>query len=272
VPRPVTSLHRIAPGSVVDLRALETRDASAAPGGKDATHAATDDLAARLAELQDVLWARNDERVLVVLQGIDTAGKGGTIKHVFGAVNPAGLRVVSFKAPTEPELSRDYLWRIHQHVPAAGEIGVFDRSHYEDVLVVRVEELVPEERWRRRFAHINDFERMLVDEGTTIVKLFLHISEEEQRERLQARLDEPEKHWKFRLEDLDARARWAEYAEAFAEAISETSTEHAPWHVIPADRKWYRNWAVATIMVEVLEGLELTWPEPETDVTAVVVE
>ncbi len=242
------------------------------PGGKADTAPATEALAERLAELQDVLWARSQEKVLVILQGIDTSGKGGTVEHVFGAVNPAGLRVVSFKAPTEPELARDYLWRIHAHVPASGEIAVFDRSHYEDVLAVRVENLVPEERWRRRFDHINAFEEMLAAEGTTVVKLFLHISKDEQRERLQARLDEPEKRWKYRTSDLDARARWDAYRCAFEEAISRTSTDHAPWYVIPADKKWYRNWAVASIMVSTLEGLGLTWPEPVDDLSGVVIE
>jgi PPK2 family polyphosphate:nucleotide phosphotransferase len=265
-------LHRIEPGTAVDLRRLDPADVSAAPGDKPATRAAIEPLAERLAELQDVLWARNEEKVLVILQGIDTSGKGGTVEHVFGAVNPAGLRVVSFKAPTEAELARDYLWRIHEHVPASGEIAVFDRSHYEDVLVVRVEGLVPEERWRRRFDHINAFEQMLVDEGTTIVKLFLHISEDEQKERLLDRLQEPDKHWKFRSSDLDARARWADYETAFAEAISRTSTSHAPWYVIPADKKWYRDWAVATIMVATLEALDLQWPAAAEDLSGIVID
>lgn len=265
-------LHRIPPGKKVDLVAIDPADTSAAPGDKAATAAATVTLAERLAVLQRVLWARAAERVLVVLQGIDTAGKGGTVEHVFGAVNPAGLRVTSFKAPSESEMARDYLWRVHANVPARGEIGVFDRSHYEDVLAVRVLELVPEERWRRRFDHINDFERMLSDEGTTVVKLFLHISKEEQKERLQARLDEDRKQWKFRLSDLDARAKWDDYQVAFAEAIALTSTKHAPWFVIPADKKWYRDWAVATILVATLESLKLTWPPPEEDLDGVVIE
>ena len=201
-----------------------------------------------------MLWARQQERVLVVLQGIDTSGKGGTVQKVFGAgeARPA-CRVTSFNAPTEDELARDYLWRVHANVPAKGEIGVFDRSHYEDVLAVRVLELVPEEQWRRRYDHINDFERLLTDEGTTIVKVFLHISKDEQKARLQARLDEPTKRWKFKTSDLEARARWDDWETAFEEAIEQTSTEHAPWYVVPADKKWYRDWAVASIMVAVLE-------------------
>jgi PPK2 family polyphosphate:nucleotide phosphotransferase len=265
-------LHLVAPGSSVDLRALDPADTSAGPGDKETTQLTLFDLAERLAELQNRLWARNDQSVLVILQGIDTSGKGGTVKRVFGAVNPAGLRVTSFKAPTVTELDRDYLWRVHAQVPAGGEIGVFDRSHYEDVLAVRVMGLAPEEVWRRRFDHINGFEKMLVDEGTTVVKLLLHISKAEQAKRLQARLDDPAKWWKFRVSDLDARAQWDDYEAAFAETIERTSTEHAPWYVIPADKKWYRDWAVATIMIATLEGLDLSWPEPTDDLDGVVIE
>lgn len=264
-------LHRIEPGASVDLATLDPADTSAAPGGKDKTVAAIEPLVERLAELQEMLWAGATERVLVVLQGLDTSGKGGTVEHVLGAVNPAGLRVTSFKAPTSAELARDYLWRIHAEVPGNGEIGVFDRSHYEDVLVVRVEGLVPEERWRRRYDQINDFERMLVEEGTTLVKLFLNISKDEQRERLEARLAEPEKRWKFKRGDLDTRAKWDDYQAAFGEMLERTSTEHAPWHVIPSDKKWYRNWAVATVLVGALERLELAWPEPDEDLGDVVI-
>jgi len=266
------SLHRVPPGASADLASVDPGDTSAAPGGKKDTKDATEPLVERLAELQEVLWAGRRKRVLVILQGIDTAGKGGTVEHVFGAVNPAGLLVTSFKAPTEPELARDYLWRVHAHVPADGEIAVWDRSHYEDVLAVRVLGLVPEERWRRRYDHINDFERMLVDEGTTVVKLLLHVSKDEQRERLQARLDEPDKRWKLRLGDLDTRRQWDDYQAAFDDMLERTSTDHASWHVIPADKKWYRNWAVATIMTETMEGLHLAWPEPEDDLSGVVVE
>lgn len=226
---------------------------------------------ARLAELQELLWANGTDRLLVVLQGIDTSGKGGTVEHVLGAVNPAGLRVTSFKAPTSAELAHDYLWRVHANVPEAGQIGVFDRSHYEDVLVARVEGLVPKDRWQRRYDQINAFEGLLVDEGTAIVKLFLHISLDEQRERLQARLDEPDKHWKFKLSDLDARAKWADYEAAFHDMLERTSTGHAPWHVIPANKKWYRNWAVATILVEALEALHQSWPPSDDDLSKVVI-
>lgn len=267
-----TRLHRIDPGHRVDLAAIDAADTSAAPGDKETTRAATVPLIERLAELQDLLWARRQETVLVVLQGIDTSGKGGTVTHVLGAVNPAGLRVTSFKAPSESELSRDYLWRIHAQVPVDGEIGVFDRSHYEDVLAARVLGLVPEVRWRKRYDHINAFERLLVDEGTTVVKLLLHISKDEQKRRLEARLAEPHKHWKFHVSDLDARAQWDDYQAAFAEAVERTTTEHAPWHVIPADKKWYRDWAVASILVATLERMDLTWPEPEGDLSGIVID
>jgi PPK2 family polyphosphate:nucleotide phosphotransferase len=201
--------------------------------------------------------------VLLVLQGLDTSGKGGTVEHVLGSVNPVGLSIASFKAPSDEERSHDYLWRIHQHAPRHGQIGVFDRSHYEDVLVVRVEELAPKAVWKRRYDHINAFERLLVDEGTTVVKVLLHISKEEQRERLQARLDEPEKRWKFRRDDLSTREHWDDYQAAYQDLLRKTSTKHAPWHVVPSDHKWYRNWAVATILVGYLEALPLDWPEPE---------
>ncbi len=262
-------LHRIAPGSAVRLASLDPTDISAAPGDKATTRTATEPLVARLAELQELLWANGTHRLLVVLQGMDAAGKGGVVEHVLGAVNPAGLRVTSFKAPTTAELARDYLWRVHAQVPEAGHIGVFDRSHYEDVLVVRVEGLVPEERWRRRYAHINAFEQTLADEGTTIVKLLLHLSPDEQKKRLQARLDEPDKRWKFKLGDLATRARWDDYAAAFEEMVERTSTAAAPWHIIPADEKWYRDWAVATILVEALDELDLRWPEPAEDLSGV---
>jgi PPK2 family polyphosphate:nucleotide phosphotransferase len=203
---------------------------------------------------------------------MDTSGKGGTVRHAVGLMDPQGVSITSFKAPTAEERRRGFLWRIRQALPPPGVVGVFDRSHYEDVLIVRVNGLVPEHRWRRRYDHINAFERLLVDEGTTIVKLFLHISRDEQRQRLQARLDEPEKRWKFHLDDLDVRARWDDYQAAIDEMLERTSTEHAPWRVIPADKKWYRNWAAAAILVDALEGLGLTWPEPDEDLRDVVID
>ncbi len=215
----------------------------------------------RLAELQELLYADGQPPLLLVLQAMDTGGKDGTIRHVFHEVNPIGVHVRPFGVPSENELAHDYLWRAHAKVPAAGELVIFNRSHYEDVLVTRVHGLVDDDRARRRFGHIRDFEQMLTDEGTTMVKFFLHISADEQAERLQARLDEPDKRWKFSSGDLAERGRWHEYQRVYEEAIAATSTDRAPWYVIPADRKWYRNLAVCTILVHVLEGLGMRYPE-----------
>jgi PPK2 family polyphosphate:nucleotide phosphotransferase len=216
-----------------------------------------------------VFWADGRHRLLVVLQAMDTGGKDGTVKAVFRTMHPLGVRVASFKQPSEAERAHDYLWRVHAQVPADGEITIFNRSHYEDVLVVRVHDLVPRARWERRYDHIVDFERMLADEGTTIRKFFLHISEDEQAERLQARLDDPTKTWKFALGDLDERARWDDYQRAYEEALSRTSTEAAPWYVVPANRKWYRNEVIAQVLVETLESLDLRYPDPPPDLDQV---
>jgi PPK2 family polyphosphate:nucleotide phosphotransferase len=199
----------------------------------------------------------------MVLQAMDAGGKDGTIRKVFTGVNPQGVRVSSFKAPTDEELAHDFLWRIHQRTPAHGELGVFNRSHYEDVLIVRVDELVPEPVWRARYEQIRDFESMLAASGTTIVKFFLHISPDEQAERLQARLDDPSKRWKFAAADLDVRKHWDAYQAAYEEAISETSTEDAPWYVIPADRKWYRNWAILQVLLATMAELDPQFPPEE---------
>jgi PPK2 family polyphosphate:nucleotide phosphotransferase len=225
--------------------------------------AATDLLEAtmpRLADLQERLWAENQQRLLVILQGMDTAGKGGTIEHVMGAFNPQGCHVHGFKVPSEDELARDYLWRVHQRVPRNGEIAIFDRSHYEDVLVVRVHGLVPKERWERRYDQINAFERLLADEGTTIVKVFLAIDKEEQRERLQARLDDPAKRWKMRLRDLEERKRWDDYVAAYETMLDRCSRPWAPWYAVPAGRKWFRNLAVSRILLETLEAMDPAFP------------
>ena len=234
--------------------------------------AATKQVLARLSELQERLWAEHRHKVLVVLQGIDTAGKGGTIEHVMGAFNPAGASVTSFKVPTEPEREHDYLWRVHQHTPGSGRIAVFDRSHYEDVLIVRVHELVPKTVWSKRYDHINAFERHLADEGTTILKFFLYIDRDEQRVRFQARLDDPSKRWKFRMGDLDERKRWDDYVAAFEDVLEHTSTEWAPWYLIPANRKWFRNLAVATIVAETIDDLDPAYPQPEDLPDGLIVE
>ncbi|HEY3163718.1 MAG TPA: polyphosphate kinase 2 family protein [Candidatus Limnocylindrales bacterium] len=268
--RPLRELLRVEPGAPFHLAGVDP----------DATYGRTREGAAeqlqagldRLSALQDRLWAEARHPVLVVLQGIDTAGKGGTLKHVMSAFQPAGCTVTSFKVPTTSELAHDYLWRVHARTPGKGEIGIFDRSHYEDVLIVRVHDIVPKAVWSKRYRQINEFERILTDEGTTIVKFFLWISRVEQRERLQARLDEPDKRWKFRLGDLEERKRWDDYVAAFDEALERCSTESAPWYVIPANKKWFRNLAVAEILGDTIEDLKPHYPDPPEDLTGVVVE
>jgi PPK2 family polyphosphate:nucleotide phosphotransferase len=217
----------------------------------------------RLAELQEILYAQGQHSLLLVFQAMDTGGKDGSIKRIGGAFHPQGIRCVSFKVPSKEELAHDFLWRIRAHTPGKGEIAIFNRSHYEDVLIVRVKNLAPEDVWRKRYAHIRHFEKNLADAGTTIVKFYLHISKDEQKERLQARLDDPSKHWKFNVGDLGERKRWDDYREAYEEAISETSTDYAPWYVVPADRKWYRDAAIARVLVKTLEKLDLKYPEAE---------
>ena len=222
----------------------------------------------RLADLQDRFWAEAKRSVLVVLQGIDAAGKDGTINKVMEAFNPQGCPVTSFKVPSTEELAHDYLWRVHHKVPRKGEIGIFNRSHYEDVLVVRVHGLVPRRVWSARYDQINDFERILTDNGTTIVKFFLAIDRDEQRERFQARYDDPTKRWKFSMGDLEERKLWDDYQVAFDDALAKTSTAVAPWHVIPANRKWFRNLAVATILADTIAGLKPAYPPVASDVPA----
>ena len=263
---------RVEPGSTVDLAEYDTRATPFwDPDDKSEARDKLLELNDQLEALQELLWADHRHRVLVVLQAMDAGGKDGTIRRVFEGVDPSGVRVASFKKPSAVELAHDYLWRVHAEVPGDGELVIFNRSHYEDVLVVRVMDLVPEERWRRRYRHIVEFERMLAEEGTTIVKLFLHISRDEQRERLQDRIDEPDKNWKFEAGDLVPRARWDDYQTAFAEALSATSTELAPWYVIPADRKWYRNLAVSEILIQTLEALDLRFPPPEPGLGDIVI-
>lgn len=262
----------VEPGRPLDLASRSPKSTDGAPGGdKAGARAAADELRNRLAELQERLWAEGSQSLLVVLQAIDAGGKDGTIKKVFEGVNPQGCKVVSFKRPTEEELAHDFLWRVHQEAPAHGEIGIFNRSHYEDVLVVRVHGLVPEAVWRARYDQINDFEAILAAGGTRMVKLFLHISKEEQAERFRARLKNPSKHWKFNPDDLRERDRWDDYQEAFREAMQRTSTDVAPWYVVPADHKWFRNWVVLSILVETLEEMSPQFPAPEHDVAGVVV-
>jgi PPK2 family polyphosphate:nucleotide phosphotransferase len=249
---------RVDPGKTVRLADV---DPSATHGHEKVNAAETTArVLGRLSALQERLWAEHKHRILIVLQGIDAAGKGGTIEHVMGAFNPAGATVTSFKVPTEPEREHDYLWRVHQHTPGSGRIAVFDRSHYEEVLIVRVHELVAKAVWSKRYDQINAFERMLAEEGTTILKFFLFIDRDEQRARFQARYDDPTKRWKFRLGDLDERKRWDDYIAAFEDVLSRTSTEPAPWYLIPANRKWFRNLAVATIVADTIEELAPAYP------------
>lgn len=227
--------------------------------------------AVTLAELQELLFANSkaagdERRVLLVLQAMDTAGKGGVVKHVVGAVSPLGVRTSAFGRPTEEELAHDFLWRIRKRLPGPGQFGVFDRSHYEDVLIHRVRSLSSPEVVEERYGIINDFEKELVDAGTTVIKVMLHVSSSEQRERLAARLDQPEKHWKFSLSDLEERELWPAYMEAYDIAIRRTSTHWAPWFVVPADHKWYARWAVQRILIEELRSLDQTWPAADFDV------
>ena len=217
------------------------------------------ELSERLHDLQEALYAAHHHSVLILLQGTDTSGKGGTIEHVMGGMNPAGVRVIGFKKPTDEELAHDFLWRIHPHAPAKGMVSVFDRSHYEDVLIVRVHNLVPEETWRRRYEHINAFERLLSDSGTIVLKFFLHISNEEQGERLAAREQDEDKRWKINPGDYVERQKWDDYRRAYEEMLTRCASDVAPWYVVPADRKWYRNLAVAETLVEVLGDYEKEW-------------
>lgn len=217
----------------------------------------------KLEKLQELLYAEHEHKVLIVLQAMDTAGKDGTIRRVFEHVNPQGVRVVNFKTPTQEELDHDFLWRIHKQTPRKGEIVIFNRSHYEDVLVVRVRKLLPEKIWSKRYEHINNFEKMLSNEGTLILKFYLHISREEQKKRLLKRLENPEKNWKFNPGDLEDRKLWGKYIEAYEDAISRTSAKWAPWHIIPANTKWYRDLVISSIIVEALEGLKMKYPKPD---------
>jgi PPK2 family polyphosphate:nucleotide phosphotransferase len=267
--------YRVTSGSPIDLTDFDPGD----PGpfspdgdGKDAARELLKAQRDRLAELQRLLYADGGRSLLVVLQAMDAGGKDGTIRKVFSGVNPQGVEVTNFKAPSAEELAHDFLWRINRALPRRGMIGVFNRSHYEDVLIVRVKELVPESVWSQRYAMIDAFERRLVASGTAVLKLFLHIDKDEQRQRLQARLDDPSKHWKFNPGDLAERARWGAYMEAFEVAVGRCSSPEAPWLVVPANRKWYRNVVVTQAIIEALEGMGLRYPEVDFDPTSIVID
>jgi len=264
------SRYLLTPGTRPSLEKLPTRDYFGMPQKAERV-AAAHALAQEIGVLQQLLHATQRHRLLVVLQGMDTSGKDGTIRSVFSAVAPLGVRAVNFRAPSAEERARDYLWRIHQHVPRTGEIVLFNRSHYEDVLVVRVQGLISARECAQRYHHLREFERMLVETGTTLVKIFLHISKDEQRERLQARIDDPAKHWKLQPSDLEARRQWADYMEAYEDALRETSTPHAPWHVIPADSKTARNLIVATLLRDCMVGLPLKPPDTTTDLSGLII-
>jgi PPK2 family polyphosphate:nucleotide phosphotransferase len=264
--------YLVEPGKKVKLSEWGPSDTSEFKGGKEEARIEVLKQNLRLRELQEVLFAEHKHKILIVLQAMDTGGKDGAIRHVFEGVNPNGTRVANFKQPAGEELEHDYLWRVHKQVPAKGELVIFNRSHYEEVLIVRVHKLVPEEVWKPRYGQINDFEEMLAENGTTILKFYLHIDKEEQKNRLQARLDDPNKHWKFRTGDLEERKLWPDYMQAYEDVLNKTSTAAAPWFIVPANHKWYRDFVISSILLERLEGLKMKFPEPEDDLSGVVVE
>lgn len=261
--------YRVKPQSKVNLSRLRTDDddgLSEEEGERELARLSKD-----FAKLQEKLYAEGKHSLLVVLQAMDAGGKDSTIRHVFAPVNPQGCVVTNFKAPSSEELEHDYLWRVHAHAPRAGYIAVFNRSHYEEVLVVRVKGLVPEKRWKQRYDHINAFEELLHDEGTTVLKFFLHISKDYQKQRLQRRLDNPDNWWKFNPADLLERARWDEYQRAYEAVLSRCSTKHAPWYIVPAEKRWFRNLLITRVIVDTLQSLDMNYPEPNFDPTKIVI-
>lgn len=251
--------YRVGPGDKVRLKNFDPADTSDLD--EEQCQAAVEKFQKRLTALQELLYAGHRWKILIILQGMDTSGKDGTISHVISALNPAGVRVESYKKPSEEELDHDFLWRIHDKVPAKGEVTIFNRSQYEDVLVVRVHELVPAKVWRKRFRQITDFERMLSKNDTVILKFFLHISKDEQRKRLLERIENPEKHWKFQKGDIEERKLWVKYMDAYQDAVEKTSTEFAPWYIVPSDAKWYRNYVIGSVIVDALEKLNMKFPK-----------
>ncbi|MAE62583.1 MAG: polyphosphate kinase [Planctomycetaceae bacterium] len=262
--------YRVSPGDKVHLDRMDTED----DGGlkRDEGEARFTKLVKRLQDLQELMYAQHKHALLVVFQAMDAGGKDSTIRHVLGPLNPMGCRVTSFKGPNTVEQDHDFLWRVHQSAPRRGRIHVFNRSHYEDVLIVRVKGFAPEKVWRKRYEHINAFEAMLGDEGTTVVKFYLHISKGYQKERLQRRLDRPDKQWKFNPNDLKERAQWEAYQEAFTEALERCTTKDAPWYVVPAERRWFRDLLVAEVLTETLESLKMKMPKVDFDASKIVIE
>lgn len=262
---------RVASGKKVKLAAI---DPAATPGARN-KQGVQAELAKNIEKLRDLqyrLYAENRRSVLIVLQGMDSGGKDGTIRHVMTGLNPQGCSVTPFKVPSSEEADHDFLWRIHKAVPAKGDFGIFNRSHYEDVLVVRVHELVPESVWSKRYEQINAFEKLLTDNQVVIVKFFLHISKEEQLVRLKARIDDPTKHWKISSSDFSERKYWDLYQAAYEDVLSKCSTRNAPWYIVPADKKWYRNYAVSQVLVETLQGIDMRFPKPSIDIRKIRVE
>jgi len=255
---------RIKPGTTLKLADVDTDNTYGFSRGPE--------LDAALAQLQYVMYAERRHALLVVLQGMDAAGKDGAIRHVITGFNPQGCRVIPFKAPTAEELAHDFLWRVHAGVPGKGDVAIFNRSHYEDVVTVRVRELVPPRVWKRRFDEINQFERMLAESGVVIVKLLLHISKDEQKQRLERRLEDKTKQWKVAVSDFEDRTRWKDYMRAYEDAIAHCNTGDAPWYVVPADRKWFRNLAVSQILVDTLEALEMQFPKATIDLSRIKLE
>ncbi|MEM6458738.1 MAG: polyphosphate kinase 2 family protein [Planctomycetota bacterium] len=262
--------YLVRPKEKVDVRERSTRYDG--PIDKHEGRKALAALSTRLAQLQERLYAEGSRSLLVVLQAMDAAGKDSTVRHVFGPVNPEGCRVTSFKAPSKEELAHDYLWRVHAHTPADGHIAVFNRSHYEDVLIVKVKGWAPAKRIEKRYGHINAFEKMLTDEGTVVVKFMIHISKDYQKQRLQRRLDRPDKHWKFNPEDLTERAHWDEYMQVFNDALRRCSTAACPWYVVPGERRWFRNLLIAKVLVDRLEAMDLRLPPVNFDPSEIVIE
>ncbi|HYM40962.1 MAG TPA: polyphosphate kinase 2 family protein [Thermoplasmata archaeon] len=263
--------YRVREGQKVRLDSWDPGDTSAFQGKKKDGLDALADLREKLDPLQELLYAEHQHKVLVVLQGMDTSGKDGTIRRVFEGVNPQGVRVARFREPTPEESDHDFLWRAHKQVPAKGEIVIFNRSHYEGVLVERVHQIVPKEVWKRRYQEINDFERLLAEDGTAVLKFYLNIDADEQKRRLQARLDDPSKNWKFSSNDLPERRLWAEYMKAYEEALERTSTRWAPWFLVPSNHAWYRDLVVCRILVDTLQGLKMRYPRPAVDLKSIVI-
>lgn len=267
-----TDRYKVRPGTKVRLEDYDPSDRALYAGTKEESYIEFNELREEMQHLQKLLFAENNRKILVIIQAMDTGGKDGCIRHVFGWIDPQGVNVVAFKKPSDEELGHDFLWRVHKAVPGAGQITIFNRSHYEDIIAVRARNIFPEEKWRKRYQHVLDFERLLTDEGTTVVKLFLNISKAEQKARIEARLQNPEKFWKFHEDDLADRSMWDEYQKIYADVIEKTSTDYAPWYIIPANRKWYRNLIVARLFVNLMREMDIKYPKVNFDPSKIVVD